>query len=169
MEMLDCPILESFGNLDARKEMVDLFFKLISAHASLCAGAILAFGTMVIGVEEIVGILHLFNRSLTTRAGGFAPVGELETAVSANELVLRFGGDHAFAFTATDEPCEREHPVRLGARTAFAAQEHLDAVEFCLCHHRLMFAFVPSAAFLWVFKRAVVKRYCEHLVNGTPG
>src|SRR5664280_3892032 len=102
MEVFDCPILESFGNLDARKEKVDLFFKLVPAHASLCAGAILAFGTMIIGVEEIVGILHLFNRSLTTRAGGFAPVGELETAVSANELVLLFGRDHAFALSATD-------------------------------------------------------------------
>src|SRR5664280_615583 len=32
-----------------------------------------------------------------------------------------------------------------------------------------MVAFVPPTTFPWVFKGAVVKGHCEHLVNGTPG
>ena len=169
MEVFDRPILESFGNLNARKEMVNLLVELLSAHASLHAGAIFAFGAMVIRVMKKLGLLHFVNLGLTTRAGVLATVSKLETAIPAPELVLFFGSDHAIALAATDQSCEREDPVRLRTRVTFAAQELLHAVIFCLRHHRFVVAFVPPTAFLWVFKGAVVKGYCEDLVNGTLG
>ena len=96
--------------------MIDLFFKRLAAQTLLRAGGILAFTTVVIGIGKEMWLFHLFNRSLTTWAGGFATVSELETAVSAHELVLCFGGYHAIALAAADEPCEREGAMRSWTR-----------------------------------------------------
>ena len=132
MEMFNCPVLEPIGNLDAGEEMIDLFFKRLAAQTLLRAGGILAFTTVVIGIGEEVWLLHLFNRSLTTRTGVFATVSELETAVSAHELVFFFSGDHAVALSAADEPCERERAMCSRTRVAVATEERLDAVIFGL-------------------------------------
>src|ERR1035437_10250573 len=147
--------------------MVNLLFELPNTHALLWAGGILAFTTVVIGVVEKMGLRHVFNWRLTAGTGVLAPVGELETAVSAHELVLFFGGNHAVALSATDEPCEWEHALRSGAWIALAPKERLYAVVFGFCYHRFVVSLVPPVASFWILKPAIVERLSEKLVDCT--
>src|SRR5689334_16259026 len=108
MQVFGGPFLETLRNLDAGKVMINLLFKLLGAYALLCAGSILTFSAVVVGVMEEKRLCHLLDWRLAPWARIFATVGKLDTTVAADELVLLLGRYHAAASSTADESSERE-------------------------------------------------------------
>ena len=64
---------------------------------------------MIVRIPEKAGLRNLRNGKAAFGTESAAPMGKLEAAVRANDLVLLFGSYSAAAVTAADEAREGEH------------------------------------------------------------
>src|SRR6185437_1230007 len=115
------------------------------------------------------GVLHVLHGGSAARARFFAPEGEFEIAMAANDLVLLFGRDHAAAVAALDEAGERELTARLRPGIAFFTEKRLHPVILRGSDHWLVLSLIEVTAALGIFKLAIIKGLGEHAVDHGPG